>query len=436
MNLLFENVTIVTMDESHTIFPKGHVRIEGNRIVEVSDRPHAAPRGARRIDATGRVLMPGLINCHTHSAMSLLRNYGNDVALQSWLEDYMWPMEAHLDAEAIATGAMLNCCEMIETGTTSFVDMYYEMDAVARVVEACGMRALLARGMTGPDDGTRIREQRALYRDWHGKADGRIEVMIGPHAIYTNDLASLRAQTELGKELGCGFHIHLNETEKEIEDCLATYGKPPILIFDELGMLDERTIGAHCVWLSEEEIDCLAERHANCCYNPASNMKLASGFMPVQALLDRGINVCIGTDGAASNNRQDLLADMHLGSLIAKGSSRNPLAVTARTMLEMATVNGAKALGKKDELGVIAPGKLADLILVDFRNAHHTPCNDIEAALVYSTTGSDVTWSVVNGKVLMEERALQTMDADQVRQKAQAVWAHLQKQEAGRECRD
>lgn len=430
MKLSIDNTTVVTMNAERQILTEASVLIEDDRIVAITGAPSA--HADRHIDGRGQVLMPGLINCHTHCAMSLLRNYGNDVNLQSWLGDYIWPVEAHLTAGDIAVGAKLNIAEMLRTGTTCFVDMYYEMDKVAEVVEETGIRALLTRGMTGPDDGTRIREQRALYRDWHGRANDRIRVMIGPHAIYTNDLTSLREQRALGQELGCGFHIHLSETKKEVEDSYAQYGKSPIGLVDEIGMLDERTIAAHCVWLDEEDIRLLAARRVNCCYNPASNLKLASGFMPVQRLLDAGVNVCIGTDGASSNNRQDLLADMRLGSLVAKGATLDPTSVRARTMLEMATINGARAIGREDELGSVEVGKKADLILIDFRNAHHTPNPDVEAALVYSTDGMDVRMTMVDGRILMLDGELLHLDLTKLRQDAERAWERLRESAGAR----
>lgn len=425
MRFSIDHATVVTMNPDREILKDAFVLIEKNRIAAISDKPFEDVE--KRIDATGQVLMPGLINAHAHCAMSIFRNYGNDVALMSWLGDYIWPLENHLTAEDIAVGARMNIAEMLRTGTTSFIDMYYEMDAVAQVVEETGIRALLTRGMTGPDDGSRIREQRELYLKRNGTANDRIRVMIGPHAIYTNTRESLAEQAALGRELGCGFHIHLSETKGEVEDSFKKYGKSPIALVDEYGMLDERTVAAHCVWLDDDDIALLKERKVNCCHNPASNMKLASGFMPVQKLLDAGVNVCIGTDGASSNNRQDLFADMHLGSLIAKGATLDPMSVTARTMLEMATINGAKALGRPDDLGSVEVGKLADLILVDFDNVHHAPIGDIEAALVYSTDGMDVTTTIVDGEILMENKKLLTIDEKKAIEDVERVWADLKK---------
>lgn len=429
--MIIKNTTVVTMDGDNRILKEVDVLVKDGRIAEMGkDLPVGEDTCERIISGEGKILMPGLINMHSHIGMSLFRNFGNDVDLQTWLEEYIWPREALLTRDDIMKGSALNIVEMLLSGTTTFVDMYYEMDGVAEVVEKMGIRARLSRGMTGPDDGTRIREQRDLYEKWQGKDNDRITVMIGPHAVYTNNRESLADQKALGDELGMGYHIHISETKREVDECKEEYGMSPVEFFDELGMLSETTIAAHTVWIDDKDIDILAKRKVNCVFNPASNMKLASGFMPLRKLKDKGVNVCLGTDGASSNNKQDMFREMFLGAMIQKGNSLNPVEVTAREMLRMATINGAHALGMDEEIGSIELGKKADFILVDFNNAHHTPYpEDIEAALVYSTSGRDVVLTVVDGQALTENgKYLPQVKEDteeKIRQEAEEVWTKL-----------
>jgi len=425
MKILFRHAYVVTMDDQRRMLADTDVLVEDGRIAQIG--AIAADFAADRvIDARGKVLMPGLINCHSHIGMSIFRNYGNDQPLMTWLEDYIWPLEAHLTRDDIYEATRLNVLEMLRSGTTALVDMYYEMDRVAEACEELGIRALLTRGLTSPVEGARLNEQRELFDQWHGRADGRIRVMIGTHAIYTNTEEDMKRQVELSKELGCGFHIHISETEGEVKNCLAQYGRTPVQVFDDLGMLDERTIAAHCVYLSDEDIAILAKRRVNVCYNPASNMKLASGFLPLQRLLDAGVNVCFGTDGSSSNNMQDVWRDLFLGSMIQKGIDRNAQSAPAMTMLELATRNGAKALGLSDEIGSVEVGKKADLILVDFDNIHHTPFpDDVAAALIYSTLSTDVAMTMVNGEILMENGRFDRADVAVVRADVNRRWGEL-----------
>lgn len=425
MRIWIKNVDVVTVNDADEILYDTNVYIDKNKISHIGD---ALPDfdAEEVIDGKGQVLMPGLINAHTHAGMSLMRNYGNDVELHEWLQKYMFPIEDQLDEDDIVAGSVLTMIEMIQTGTTTFVDMYYELDGVAKAVERIGMRALLTRGMMAPDDDhQRENELRKLYRDWNGKANDRIRVAVGPHAVYTTTDECTARQKALGDELGCGFNIHIGETKREFDQCMDEHGCTPTAYYDKFGMLDARTIAAHSIWLSDADREIYRDKKVNAVYNPSSNMKLASGFMPVQTYLDMGINVALGTDGSSSNNNVNMFEEMHLGSLLAKVSSGNPKAVTARTMLRMATIHGAKAIGREAELGSVEVGKLADLILVDFENPHHYPKVDIEAALVYSTQGSDVTTTIVDGEILMRDKKLQTVDVAQAMADTQRAWEAL-----------
>lgn len=434
MKIKINNATVVTMDPENTILRNADVLIEEDRIVSIQEgngrkerEKSLTPGGEdRTIAASGMILMPGLINCHSHVAMSLFRNYGNDVNLQTWLEKYIFPLEAKLTAEEVRAGTRLNLMEMLLTGTTSFVDMYFFMEEVAKTVQEFGMRALLTRGMSIGDEETQLREMRELYEHWNGSAQDRIRVMIGPHAVYTNSIDFLKKQKELGDALGCGFHIHVSETEKENRECLARYGKSPAELFDSLGMLDERSLLAHGVALSEKDMDLIARRGSTVVHNPSSNMKLASGVMPLEKMRQKGVRLALGTDGASSNNRQDMFREMLLASFLAKVTTGNPEHASVRTILRMATIDGARALGRESEIGSVEIGKKADLILVDFQNAHHTPFpEDIEAALVYSTSAEDVFMTMVDGRILAYDHHLTFADEEEIREGAQEQWEIL-----------
>ncbi len=435
MTIVFENARVLTMNKDREVLYDVNVTVEGNIISKISkERPVIS--GARYIDCSEKLLMPGLINGHCHASMSFFRNFGNDVSLKTWLEDYIWPVEAYLTGEDIKKGARLDCLEMIQNGVTTFVDMYFEMDYVAQAVEELGNRAILTRGITKDSVDDAIEDQAEFFRKWNGAANDRIRVMVGSHAIYTNDERALLMEKDLADRLGTGINIHVSETRKEVEDAEKEYGMSPVQFLDKLGILDEKTIAAHCVWLSDRDIEILAKRRVNCVYNPASNMKLASGFMPLDKLLKSGVNVAIGTDGASSNNEQDLFRDMTLGSLIQKGKSLDPKAASALTMLELATINGAKAIGREDDLGSIEVGKKADIIAIDLNNINLKPYpEDIEAALVYSTSGKDVCLTMVDGRILYEDGVFALANKNIIIDEAEKAWKELIKRSGKDESR-
>ncbi len=435
MTTIFENARVLTMNKNREVLTDVNVTVEGNIISKISkDRPRIS--GARYIDCRGKLLMPGLINGHCHASMSFFRNFGNDVSLKTWLEDYIWPIEAYLTGEDIKKGAKLDCLEMINNGVTTFVDMYYEMDCVAQAVEEMGNRAVLTRGITKDSVDEAIGDQTEFFRKWNGACNDRIRVMVGSHAIYTNDERALMMEKDLADSLGTGINIHVSETRKEVEDAEKELGMSPVQYLDKLGLLNNKTIAAHCVWLSDRDIEILAQRGVSCVYNPASNMKLASGFMPLEKLLKSGVNVAIGTDGASSNNEQDLFRDMTLGSLIQKGKNLDPKAASASTMLELATINGAKAIGREDDLGSIEVGKKADIIVIDFNDINLRPYpEDIEAALVYSTSGKDVCLTMVDGKILYEDGKFTLANKNTIIDEAEKAWKMLIKRSREDESR-
>lgn len=371
--------------------------------------------------------MPGLVNTHTHAAMTLFRGYADDLQLAEWLEKHIWPAEAQLTAEDVYKGSLLACLEMIRSGTTSFADMYFFMDETAKAVEASGLRASLSHGLIelwneekGEAD---LKEGKRFVRAWQGAAEGRIKTMYGPHAPNTCSDEFLAKVKEEARKDGAGLHIHVLETEAELLAMKERYGKCSVHMLDDIGFFGPDVLAAHCVWLSDGDIEVLREKGVNVSHNPISNMKLASGTAPVYKMLERGVNVSLGTDGCASNNNLDLFEEMKTAALLHKLSTGNPTALPARQVLEMATVNGAKALGTKT--GMLKVGMKADMIIVDMKKPHLTPCFDVPSHLVYSAKGSDVRTTIVDGKILMDDYRVLVLDEQKVLEEAQKAAEEL-----------
>jgi len=394
--------------------------IEGSRITavrpvqadSVTPRGDAGLRGAEIIDATGHLVLPGFVNAHTHAAMTLLRSYADDMALHPWLTEAIWPAEARMTPEDIYWGSLLAIAEMIRGGTTAFADMYFFEEQTARAVAESGIRAALAPGLVdGETFEARLQTTREMAATWHNTDGGRIRIMVGPHAPYTASQGLGRA-AELAAELGLGLHIHLSETRREVEESLAQHGLTPIQVAERAGVFQVPTLAAHCVHATDADIEILRERKVKVAHNPTSNMKLGSGRAPVQKMLAAGVLVAIGTDGTASNNDLDMLEETRLAAFLAK-LEEAPQALPASTCLAMMTVNGAEALGFSD-VGRIAPGYQADIILVDTSGPHWAPLFDPAANLIYSGHASDVTTVMVAGRLLMANRELLTIDEERV----------------------
>ncbi|MDI9617904.1 amidohydrolase family protein [Methanothermobacter sp.] len=405
---------------------RGSVLIEGNTIEEVSD--NLSPGDADTvIDGHGKLLVPGLVNTHTHLSMTLFRGMADDLPLDRWLNEHIWPAEAHLNGEYCHAGALLGCVEMIRSGTTTFNDMYFYMDDVARAVDEAGLRCVLSHGMIdlGDDDKRRaeIRESLRIIRECHGMADGRIKVALGPHSPYTCSEELLRETARLADEHGLGIHIHVSETENEVREVSEAHGMSPVEYLDSTGVLGPETVAAHCVWLSENEMEILSERGVKVSHNPSSNMKLASGTSPVPELMERGVNVSIGTDGAASNNNLDMFEEMKTASLLQKVRLHDPTALPAMDVFRMATVNGAEALGIKS--GLIEEGMLADLVVLNTRRPHLTPWRNPASHLVYSASGADVDTVICDGRILLLEDKLKVLDEEYVMELAEGAAEEL-----------
>ena len=359
------------------------------------------------IDGNGAIALPGMVNTHTHAAMSLLRGYADDMILQDWLSQKIWPLEAHLTPADIYWGTKLACLEMIRTGTVAFNDMYFMMEEAARAAGEAGIRATLSYGFIDLfDPGKREAECKAtekLVRHIQSLNNPRIKAAVGPHAIYTVSPEGLRWCAEFAAQEKTGIHIHLSETEKEVTDCIAQHGKRPAVYLDECGILTPRTVAAHCCWLDEVECTLLGKRGASVSHNPSSNMKLATNrAMPYHWLKQAGVNACLGTDGCASNHNLDMFEEAKTAALLQKFSWNNPTLLPAHEALAMATVNGAQGLGLTT--GTLVAGTPADIILVSARTACNTPLHNATSNLVYSCSGGSVETTICDGRVLMLDR--------------------------------
>lgn len=420
--ILIRGADIISMDETTGIISGGDIAIENGNIKGIGPSGWSGEWTPDQIiDATGKVVMPGLVNAHTHAAMTLLRSYADDLQLMDWLQNKIWPAEAKLTGEDVYWGTMLANLEMIKSGTTTFADMYFFMPEVAKAVEESGMRAVLSRGMVGvaPTAGQAMEESRAFVQEWHRQAGGRITVQLGPHAPYTCPPDYLKKVLALAAELKVGIHIHLAETRHEVETCLKDYGKTPIKLMNELGLFEHQVLAAHCVHLSDEEIEILAEKKVGVAHNPGSNMKLASGVAPVARLLSKGVAVGLGTDGTASNNNLDMIEELRLASLLQKVHTEDPTVVPALQALQMATTLGANALGLDAHIGSLAIGKKADVIILNLHAPHLTPRHDIVSLLTYAASAGDVETVIIDGKIIMQDRQLQTLDEEQIMWHAQ-----------------
>ncbi|HZJ57463.1 MAG TPA: amidohydrolase [Clostridia bacterium] len=431
MKTLIKNINILTVDENSNQYQSGCILIDGHEITFVGYERDLGVAAGTDIDIVedgrGMLAIPGLVNSHTHTAMTLFRGYANDLPLMKWLEEKIWPAEDRLAQDDVYWLSLLAISEMIKGGVTAFADMYMFMEQTALSVLHSGIRGVLARGLQGPDQKSRDRleENRILWENWHGEGDGRIRVMVGPHGVYTCEPSYLAEVLELAHSLGTGIHIHLSETRQEVENCIKEYGKSPVMHLNDLGLLGGNTLAAHCVHLSSEDLDVLKDRDVKIVHCPISNLKLGSGIAPVHEMLSKGIAVSLGTDGAASNNNLSIMKEMAFAALISKGVKEDATLISAATALKMATNHGAGALGLEDEIGSISPGKKADIVLVDTGEPHYHPHGDWTTHLVYSGHSGDVDSVWVNGKRLMKNKALLTIDSDKVYSKVRSIYKRV-----------
>lgn len=416
--ILIKQGLFLTMDETVDLID-GHMVIEDGQITKVqAGVPDQEETFDQVVNIPKRLYMPGLINTHNHAAMSLLRGVGDDLALQVWLEEKMWPNEAKFTDESVYWGSALSIVEMLKSGTTTFLDMYDRMDQVAKAAEQIGIRACLTRGMInfgGEEEGrAKLAEAEAFARNWHNQAEGRITTMMSPHAPYTCPPAFIAQVVEAAQQLHLPLHTHMSETLHEVLDNEKRYGQRPVAHLNALGFFDGPSLVAHAVHLTDEELDILQDKQVKISHNIGSNLKLASGVARVTDMLKRNICVSLGTDSSASNNNLDMFEEVRLAALVHKGVSGDPTAVPAFTALEMGTVRGAEALFLP-QLGKLAAGWKADFISIDLDQPHLCPASDYVSHMVYAASGADVRDVWVDGRQVVKNREMLTVDEDQVK---------------------
>ena len=419
MSVLFTNVTAVTMDQETPALKGAYVLVEGATIAYVGcERP--VGEFEQTIDCTGKVMMPGFVNTHTHIPMTLLRGYGGGCDLHTWLNDYIFPAEAKLDDRAVAAGTGLGLAEMIASGVTCIADMYAHTGAIAQEIANAGISANLCCGGVyfgaaadfTPDKCNDCRNQQVLTEQWHNYNDGQIMVDASIHGEYTSNAPLWQWMADFARQHGQRMHVHVSETKSEHAGSMERHGKTPIQILNEYGVWDNGAIAAHCVYTTEEDWAIMVDKDVSAVHNPYSNLKLGSGVARVPAMWKAGVNVALGTDGVSSHNSTDMFADMKLAAILHNGVACDPAAMNARRALQMATVNGARALGRNT--GVIAVGKVADLILVDFTAPNLTPCHDVEENLVFSACGANVCMNMARGKVIYKDGEFLTLDLERI----------------------
>ncbi len=401
-------------------FIQANVGINGNRIAYVG---RGEVKGDAEIDASSCFVLPGLFNAHTHLAMTLFRGFAEDMPLMDWLRKKIWRAERKLTPKDVYWGSMLGILEMLKTGTTGFSDLYIHMDEVARAVGESGIRAVLCYGMADRGDAERAQEELRIgeefIREWNGAFGGRVTTVFGPHAPYTCTPEFLKLVKEKADEIGCSVHIHVSETQWEVEEIKRQYGKTPVRLLNDVDFLDSSVVIAHGVWLDDEEIAILADRKVSVVHCPVSNLKLASGIARVSDMVEAGVNVALGTDGAASNNTYNLFEEIKLTSLLQKVRTGRADVIKAGEVLRMATHNGYAAYGLNG--GEIKEGALADVVVLDGRRHNFTPMYSAVNAIVYGSLGCEVRHVVVDGKLVVQDGEVLTMDEEKVIDKAERI---------------
>ena len=417
MAILFSNATVLPMTAAGNA-PRtfaGWVGVDGNRIALVTESEtaaagfRAAHPGLREFDCRGKLVMPGLVNTHCHAAMTLQRSLADDIALMEWLHDYIWPFEARQTADDVALGMTLGVVEMLLGGVTSFVDMYYFENRCVETVERLGIRAMLGCNYFDSN----VDEVMPQVEEAVRLAAGcdRVQIALAPHSPYTVSPENLLRGKRLADKYGLHLMIHISETQDEVRIVREKYGKTSVEHLDGLGLLGPKTIGAHCIHVTDSDIETLAARGVAVSHNPQSNMKISSGVAPVERMRAAGALVTVGTDGTCSNNDLDMFEEVRTAAFLQKSATGDPVALPAWEALRLATVNGARAMGYADgELGVVREGALADLIVVDLQNPHLQPVNDVVSNLVYCGKASDVDTVVVDGRIVVENRCVAGVD--------------------------
>ncbi len=415
-DLLVTGKYLCTQDRDKTIINNGGVAICRDTIIDTGNAAELAEKypDAELLATEHGLIMPGLVNTHTHASMACFRGLADDLPLMQWLQEYIFPVEAKLTGDMVYRATLLSLAEMIKSGTTSFCDMYLFAGDVARATRESGMRAWIGEVLydfPSPNYGELdsgfqyVEELFSLYED-----HPLISITVDPHAVYTCSPDLLVDLKKMADSRNALYVIHLSENEEEVNGTIERYGARPVMHLENLGLLDSRVVADHCVMLTEEEIQLLADKKVRIAHCPESNMKLASGIAPVPQMLAAGIPVGLGTDGSASNNNVDMFGEMNSAAKMHKANTLDPTALPAETVLEMATIGGARVLGAEKEIGSLEPGKKADLIVLDMNQPHLTPLYNIPSHMVYAAGGADVVHSIINGKIVMQNRKLNTLD--------------------------
>ncbi len=422
MGIVLKNILAILPNGEKDEVRETSIFIEGKEIVAIGEAP-ADFVEEKVIDGKDKLVIPGLVNCHTHSYMAFMRNVADDLSFMDWLFGTIDPIEQQMTDEDTYWGACLAIIEMMKSGTTCFNDMQMNIHQTTKAVKESGMRAVISRGLVGSgnDEAGQVRLAQAYEERDAAKDCDRLSFMLGPHAPYTCDDGFMRIVSEEAKKNHMRIHVHLSESESEISQIQEKYGCSPIEMANNNGLFDVPAIAAHCVQVDAKDIAILKEKNVSVVTNPASNMKLGNGFAPVPAMLEAGVNVCLGTDGAASNNSLNMFHELSLLTLIHKGVNKTPQCVSAREGFRIATMNGAKALGLEQEIGSIEVGKKADLAILNLNTPSLTPRNNLIAGLSYSANGSEVETVIIDGKVTMENRKILTMDEELVYQKVNEI---------------
>ncbi|MBE7039335.1 MAG: amidohydrolase [Ruminococcaceae bacterium] len=417
--MVIKNAYIITMDDQEVIH-SGYVVTEGRKITYVGEELPVGIDTTKVIDARGGIVMPGLINAHTHSPMSLLRGYADDLPLHSWLFDKIFPAENKLDSDAVYFGSVLSIAEMIKSGTTAFSDMYFTTENAIKAAMDSGIKANIAPCITGFDSEYIVQLEKAkeLFKTYNNEKDGNIKIDYALHSVYSCSTETLRAVAQAAKHDGTGLSVHVSETEKENSDCLNNYGISPVKLLFNTGVLGKATNAAHCVYLSDEDMEILARSETVVATNPTSNLKLASGIAETAKMLENGISLAIGTDGAASNNSLDMFAEMKLCALLAKGTKKDASCFAAYDALEAAISGGALALSRQNETGKIKEGFDADIIILDADSPNLCPVYSPISTVVYSANAGNVETSIIGGEIIMENREFLTIDMEKIKREA------------------
>lgn len=425
MSILFKNVYLT---EGCGYDCAVNILVEGERIAYIGcGLPEK--KAERVVEGNGNLIIPAFYNAHCHSAMTLFRGYGDDLPLARWLDEKILPAEDRLNEERVYLGTKLAIAEMIKNGVVSFSDMYFFLDSSAKAIEESGVKANLSRSIVSFDPDIdvlgdpRITESIEVFDRWHGACDGRIKIDMSLHAEYTNVEKCCRYVAELAKERKTGIQVHISETRSEHEACIGRHGLTPVEFFEKTGVLDVPVTAAHCVWVTDSDIEIMKKHGVTAAHNPVSNLKLGSGVMPYKKMKAAGVNIALGTDGAASNNKLSILRELQYGSLIHKGVELDPSVTLAADMITAATRNGALAQGR-DDCGKIEVGARADILLIDTRSVGNIPSYNFESTVCYSASESDILMTVCDGRILYENGSYTTIDEERLRYDAARVISH------------